>query len=255
LKSLRDAAPSALAPRKSEPASTRRQSKNPQSVDDEAKELAVAQRGGPEVAMARVATMSTAPRLHAPRGSAVAARRAPATARAAAASRLGGHSSRFQFAGETNNRVSAHPLRRPPSRGASRLAVTTRAAKDSGGDSGGGMGKFLGGFLLGGAIFGVAGVLFAPQLSKTFLKGKDAAGRFLYDDYESDEDADAALERTRNDLNEKIAQLNAAIDTFAGEADKGLRDGDDDGGDDEGVENENENDEKAEATAGKISGE
>ena len=108
---------------------------------------------------------------------------------------------------------------------------------------------------LGGAIFGVAGVLFAPQLSKTFLKGKDAAGRFLYDDYESDEDADAALERTRNDLNEKIAQLNAAIDTFAGEADKGLRDGDDDGDDDEGVENENENDEKAEATAGKISGE
>ena len=100
----------------------------------------------------------------------------------------------------------------------------------------------------------VAGVLFAPQLSKTFLKGKDAAGRFLYDDYESDEDADAALERTRNDLNEKIAQLNAAIDTFAGEADKGLRDGDDDDGDDEGVENENENDE-AEATAGKISGE
>lgn len=203
--------------------------------------------------MARVATMSTAPRLHAPRGSAVTARRAPATARAAAASRLGGRSSRFQFAGETNNRVSAHPLRRPPSRGASRLAVTTRAAKDSGGDSGGGMGKFLGGFLLGGAIFGVAGVLFAPQLSKTFLKGKDAAGRFLYDDYESDEDADAALERTRNDLNEKIAQLNAAIDTFAGEADKGLRDGDDDGDDDEGVENEN--DEKAEATAGKISGE
>ena len=85
-------------------------------------------------------------------------------------------------------------------------------------------------------------------------RGKDAAGRFLYDDYESDEDADAALERTRNDLNEKIAQLNAAIDTFAGEADKGLRDGDDDGDDDEGVENENENDE-AEATAGKISGE
>ena len=149
-------------------------------------------------------------------------------------------------------RARATPL---SPRGASRLAVTTRAAKDSGGDSGGGMGKFLGGFLLGGAIFGVAGVLFAPQLSKTFLKGKDAAGRFLYDDYESDEDADAALERTRNDLNEKIAQLNAAIDTFAGEADKGLRDGDDDGDDDEGVENENENDEKAEATAGKISGE
>ncbi len=193
--------------------------------------LAVAQRGGREVAMeeAIFATMSTAARPHAPRGSAVAARRAPATARAATASR----SSRFPFAKtrETNNKwVSAHPspfvrrggarvLRRAPSFGASRLAVTTRASKDSGANSGGGMGKFLGGFLLGGAVFGVAGVLFAPQLSKTFLKGKDAAGRFLYDDYESDEDADAALERTRNDLNEKIAQLNAAIDTFAGEAD------------------------------------
>lgn len=194
--------------------------------------LAVAQRGGREVAMeeALFATMSTAARPHAPRGSAVAARRAPATARAATASR----SSRFPFAKtrETNNKwVSAHPspcrlrrgssavLRRAPSFGASRLAVTTRASKDSGANSGGGMGKFLGGFLLGGAVFGVAGVLFAPQLSKTFLKGKDAAGRFLYDDYESDEDADAALERTRNDLNEKIAQLNAAIDTFAGEAD------------------------------------
>ena len=195
--------------------------------------LAVAQRGGREVAMeeAIFATMSTAARPHAPRGSAVAARRAPATARAATASR----SSRFPFAKtrETNNKwVSAHPspcrLRRgtsavlrarSPSFGASRrTTVTTRASKDSGANSGGGMGKFLGGFLLGGAVFGVAGVLFAPQLSKTFLKGKDAAGRFLYDDYESDEDADAALERTRNDLNEKIAQLNAAIDTFAGEA-------------------------------------
>ena len=197
--------------------------------------LAVAQRGGREVAMeeAIFATMSTAARPHAPRGSAVAARRAPATARAATASR----SSRFPFAKtrETNNidgRVSAHPspfvrrgtsavLRRAPSfqHASRRTTVTTRASKDSGANSGGGMGKFLGGFLLGGAVFGVAGVLFAPQLSKTFLKGKDAAGRFLYDDYESDEDADAALERTRNDLNEKIAQLNAAIDTFAGEAD------------------------------------
>jgi len=195
--------------------------------------LAVAQRGGREVAMeeAIFATMSTAARPHAPRGSAVAARRAPATARAATASR----SSRFPFAKtrETNNKwVSAHPspcrlrrgtsavLRRAPSfqHASRRTTVTTRASKDSGANSGGGMGKFLGGFLLGGAVFGVAGVLFAPQLSKTFLKGKDAAGRFLYDDYESDEDADAALERTRNDLNEKIAQLNAAIDTFAGEA-------------------------------------
>ena len=197
--------------------------------------------------------MATVTRPHASRGSAIVPHRAPATARAVTASHRGGYSSRFQFAKtrETNNRVSAHTsprvprvvLRRSPSRG---LVVTTRAAKDSGGDSSGGMSKFLGGFLLGGAVFGVAGVLFAPQLSKAFLKGKDAAGRFLYDDYESDEDADAALERTRNDLNEKIAQLNSAIDAFAGEADAGLRDGDDGSVDDAAPTDAGEAEEKDE---------
>ena len=203
--------------------------------------------------MSRVATMATVTRPHASRGSAIVPHRAPATARAVTASHRGGYSSRFQFAKtrETNNRVSAHTsprvprvvLRRSPSRG---LVVTTRAAKDSGGDSSGGMSKFLGGFLLGGAVFGVAGVLFAPQLSKAFLKGKDAAGRFLYDDYESDEDADAALERTRNDLNEKIEQLNSAIDAFAGEADAGLRDGDDGSVDDAAPTDAGEAEEKDE---------
>ena len=203
--------------------------------------------------MSRIATMATVTRPHASRGSAIVPHRAPATARAVTASHRGGYSSRFQFAKtrETNNRVSAHTsprvprvvLRRSPSRG---LVVTTRAAKDSGGDSSGGMSKFLGGFLLGGAVFGVAGVLFAPQLSKAFLKGKDAAGRFLYDDYESDEDADAALERTRNDLNEKIEQLNSAIDAFAGEADAGLRDGDDGSVDDAAPTDAGEAEEKDE---------
>ena len=203
--------------------------------------------------MSRIATMATVTRPHASRGSAIVPHRAPATARAVTASHRGGYSSRFQFAKtrETNNRVSAHTsprvprvvLRRSPSRG---LVVTTRAAKDSGGDSSGGMSKFLGGFLLGGAVFGVAGVLCAPQLSKAFLKGKDAAGRFLYDDYESDEDADAALERTRNDLNEKIEQLNSAIDAFAGEADAGLRDGDDGSVDDAAPTDAGEAEEKDE---------
>ena len=203
--------------------------------------------------MSRVATMATVTRPHASRGSAIVPHRAPATARAVTASHRGGYSSRFQFAKtrETNNRVSAHTsprvprvvLRRSPSRG---LVVTTRAAKDSGGDSSGGMSKFLGGFLLGGAVFGVAGVLFAPQLSKAFLKGKDAAGRFLYDDYESDEDADAALERTRNDLNEKIEQLNSAIDAFAGEADAASRDGDDGSVDDAAPTDAGEAEEKDE---------
>tara|TARA_B110000977_G_scaffold89188_1_gene118489 strand:- start:12808 stop:13170 length:363 start_codon:yes stop_codon:yes gene_type:complete len=106
----------------------------------------------------------------------------------------------------------------------------------------------VGGFLLGGAIFGVAGVLFAPQLSKTFLKGKDAAGRFLYDDYESDDDADAALERTRNDLNEKIAQLNAAIDTFSSEAERSSGGGGD-GGDGEVGETNGDGDETSDSSS------
>lgn len=113
------------------------------------------------------------------------------------------------------------------------ISASSNEGKDTG--RGGGLGKLLGGLLLGAGIGGAIGVLFAPQLSKTFLKGKDAAGRFLYDDWEnsSDDDGDLALERTRNDLNEKIAQLNAAIDTFSSEADKqGQGAGDGDGEDD-----------------------
>ena len=129
-----------------------------------------------------------------------------------------------------------------------RTQTVTRASKGDAPPSAGGFGKFVGGFLLGGAIFGVAGVLFAPQLSKTFLKGKDAAGRFLYDDYESDDDADAALERTRNDLNEKIAQLNAAIDTFSSEAERSSGGGGD-GGNGEVGETNGDGDETSDSSS------
>ena len=107
------------------------------------------------------------------------------------------------------------PNNASPRRG---LRTVAMSSKEGGG---GGWGKFLGGVLVGGVVFGAAGVLFAPQLSKTFLKGKDAAGKFLYEDWTEDEDEDS-LERTRQDLNEKIAQLNSAIDTFSVEADRGL---------------------------------
>jgi hypothetical protein len=65
--------------------------------------------------------------------------------------------------------------------------LTVRAGLRDGGEGGGGgkggVGKFLTGFLVGGVVCGVAGVLFAPQLSKTLLKGKDSVGKFLYEDW------------------------------------------------------------------------
>jgi gas vesicle protein len=78
---------------------------------------------------------------------------------------------------------------------------------------GGGAGDFVAGFLLGGAVFGALGYILAPQISKTLEEGdsvKDEGvatkrpARFLEDD--------EGLEKTRQTLNEKIAQLNAAID-------------------------------------------
>nr|XP_024360865.1 uncharacterized protein LOC112275094 isoform X1 [Physcomitrium patens]PNR31059.1 hypothetical protein PHYPA_027375 [Physcomitrium patens] len=78
---------------------------------------------------------------------------------------------------------------------------------------GGGAGDFLAGFLIGGAVFGALGYIFAPQISKTLEEGtsvkEDGAAtkrpaRYLEDD--------ESLEKTRQNLNEKIAQLNAAID-------------------------------------------
>nr|ABK21824.1 unknown [Picea sitchensis]ACN40896.1 unknown [Picea sitchensis] len=71
-------------------------------------------------------------------------------------------------------------------------------------------GDFLGGFLLGGVVFGALGYLLAPKISKS-LWGERQYGvmknmlKFL------DEDDDV-LETTRNSLNEKISQLNSAID-------------------------------------------
>ena len=97
-------------------------------------------------------------------------------------------------------------------------------------------------------------MLFAPQISKQFLRGKDAAGRFLYEDWTEDEDEDS-LERTRQDLNDKIAQLNAAIDTFSAEADRGLTDKISKLNDDvEGMETALSRDERDGATGGRVDG-
>ena len=101
-------------------------------------------------------------------------------------------------------------------------------------------GGFVGGVLLGGAVFGALGFLFAPQLSKHILKGKKVLDDLLEDEDEEleDEDGNATttttassssmrlekraekeLEETRKSLNQKIAELNKAIDEISEEAD------------------------------------
>ncbi|KAL8144231.1 hypothetical protein V2J09_017263 [Rumex salicifolius] len=69
---------------------------------------------------------------------------------------------------------------------------------------------FIGGFILGGLVVGTLGCVYAPQISKA-LAGTDRKDlmrklpKFIYDE-------EKALERTRQILTEKIAQLNSAID-------------------------------------------
>ena len=125
-----------------------------------------------------------------------------------------------------------------------------------------GKGGFVGGVLIGGAVFGALGFLFAPQLSKHILKGKKVLDDLLDDDTDDDEEeeesfleeeeedrddvahrydedgnptsalasssmrlekrAEKELEETRKSLNQKIAELNRAIDEFSEEADARL---------------------------------
>ena len=133
--------------------------------------------------------------------------------------------------------------------------------KSSGGGTKG-KGGFVGGVLIGGAVFGALGFLFAPQLSKHILKGKKVLDDLLDDDDTDDDDeeesfleeedrddvahnrydedgnptskalasssmrlekrAEKELEETRKSLNQKIAELNRAIDEFSEEADARL---------------------------------
>ncbi|XP_076883912.1 uncharacterized protein LOC143532876 isoform X2 [Bidens hawaiensis] len=69
---------------------------------------------------------------------------------------------------------------------------------------------FVGGFVLGGLLFGTLGCIYAPQISKA-LAGTDKKEllkklpNFIYDE-------EKALEKTRQKLAQKIAELNSAID-------------------------------------------
>ncbi|KAI3797083.1 hypothetical protein L1987_39774 [Smallanthus sonchifolius] len=69
---------------------------------------------------------------------------------------------------------------------------------------------FIGGFVLGGLLVGTLGCIYAPQISKA-LAGTDKKEllkklpSFIYDE-------EKALEKTRQKLAQKIAELNSAID-------------------------------------------
>ncbi|KAL3148619.1 hypothetical protein ABBQ38_014045 [Trebouxia sp. C0009 RCD-2024] len=68
-------------------------------------------------------------------------------------------------------------------------------------------GGFASGFVVGGVVFGTLGFLFAPQISRAIL-GQDQKLRlpkFL-------EEEEKSPEATKQDLADKIAQLNSAID-------------------------------------------
>jgi len=85
----------------------------------------------------------------------------------------------------------------------------SRAEYDSGRGRRSNGGDFLAGFLLGGAVFGALGYLFAPQISRALWSGYEDG---LWKKLPKRMDDDASMEKTRKTLNEKIAQLNAAID-------------------------------------------
>jgi gas vesicle protein len=115
-----------------------------------------------------------------------------------------------------NRMVPPLSLTRTINRG--RGSMTATSARGEYEETGGGRsGKgFVGGLLVGGAVFGALGFLFAPQLSKTLLGGKRALNKVL------DEESEDELEVTRQNLNEKIAALNAAIDNFSDQAESGV---------------------------------
>ncbi|KAH9535443.1 hypothetical protein CY35_17G053500 [Sphagnum magellanicum] len=98
------------------------------------------------------------------------------------------------------------------------------AAEYRRGGGGGGGGDFMAGFLLGGVVFGALGYLLAPQITRSISEEiekqeGDEPPKKPTQFLEDDEGLEVGLynhadpsTNTRKNLNEKIAQLNAAID-------------------------------------------
>ncbi|EFH50047.1 predicted protein [Arabidopsis lyrata subsp. lyrata] len=73
-------------------------------------------------------------------------------------------------------------------------------------------GDFIAGFLLGGAVFGAVAYIFAPQIRRSVLNEEDEYG---FKKPQQPTYYDEGLEKTRETLNEKIGQLNSAIDNVS----------------------------------------
>ncbi|KAL6527038.1 hypothetical protein OROGR_016128 [Orobanche gracilis] len=80
---------------------------------------------------------------------------------------------------------------------------------------------FVAGFLLGGAVFGALAYVFSPQIRRSLLNENEhgfrrAKQQIYYD-------GDGGLERTRQTLEEKISQLNSAIDNVSSRLRGGIK--------------------------------
>ena len=94
------------------------------------------------------------------------------------------------------------PPHRPPQRSPS--------AERRDGSSG-----FTAGFILGGVVFGALGFLFAPQISSALLSDDQSRlklPRFLDEEGGGDGRGGSRQPMTKQDLADRIAQLNSAID-------------------------------------------
>ncbi|VVB14784.1 unnamed protein product [Arabis nemorensis] len=74
-------------------------------------------------------------------------------------------------------------------------------------------GDFIAGFLLGGALFGTVGYIFAPQIRRSILNEDE--DEYGFNKPKQPTYYDEGLEKTRETLNEKIGQLNSAIDNVS----------------------------------------
>ncbi|XP_057547001.1 uncharacterized protein LOC130825676 [Amaranthus tricolor] len=103
----------------------------------------------------------------------------------------------------------AIPIKLKESRTRQKFSI---CAQYSNSDRGGSGGDFVAGFLLGSAVFGTLAYIFAPQIRRSLLNedeyGFRKARKPIYYD-------DEGLEKTRQTLNSKLSQLNAAIDNVS----------------------------------------
>ncbi|KAL0647746.1 hypothetical protein Bca4012_046037 [Brassica carinata] len=93
-----------------------------------------------------------------------------------------------------------------------KFSVSAEYGSRRGSGGGGGGGDFVAGFLLGGALFGAAAYIFAPQIRRSIMSEEDEYG---FKKPEQPSYYDEGLEKTRETLNEKIGQLNSAIDNVS----------------------------------------